>query len=24
VGAKEQADVRWQTESDGINHAPIP
>lgn len=24
VGAKEQADVRWQTGSDGINHAPIP
>ena len=24
VGAKEQADVRWQTESDGINHASIP
>ncbi len=24
VGAIEQADVRWQTESDGINHAAIP
>jgi prepilin-type N-terminal cleavage/methylation domain-containing protein/prepilin-type processing-associated H-X9-DG protein len=24
VGAKEQADVHWQTEADGINHAPIP
>ena len=24
IGAKEQADVRWQTESDGINHEPIP
>jgi prepilin-type processing-associated H-X9-DG protein len=24
VGSKEQADVRWQTESGGINHAPIP
>jgi prepilin-type processing-associated H-X9-DG protein len=24
VGAKEQAAVHWQTESDGMNHAPIP
>ena len=24
AGAREQADVRWQTESDGVNHAPIP
>lgn len=24
TGAKEQPDVRWQTESDGLNHAPIP
>jgi prepilin-type processing-associated H-X9-DG protein len=24
VGAIEQADARWQTESDGINHVPIP
>ena len=24
AGAIERADVRWQTESDGINHAPIP
>jgi len=23
-GAIERADVHWQTESDGINHAPIP
>lgn len=23
-GAKEQPDVRWQTESSGVNHAPIP
>ena len=24
AGAREQPDARWQTESDGINHAPIP
>jgi len=24
IGAKERVDVHWQTESDGINHAPIP
>jgi prepilin-type N-terminal cleavage/methylation domain-containing protein/prepilin-type processing-associated H-X9-DG protein len=24
TGAKEQADVRWQTGSEGVNHAPIP
>jgi len=24
VGAVEREDVRWQTRSEGINHAPLP